>query len=373
MKATPLKIAHVINSFSEGGAERLLVETLISYNNLGIKASAIYFKKYKGNTLLSYFEDLEHITLEPSINKNFYSPIHIIHLLKLLKNYDVVHVHLFPALYWVFFAHTLLTGKKPLLIFTEHNSTNKRRNKLLLNFIDRMVYGRYKKIVAVSDRSKVTLVDHLGPKFESRIKTIPNGINLEKIQNASPYSKTELGFKESDILLIQISRFRAPKDQNTIIQSLKLLPNHIKLLLVGTGEMLEVSMNLTSELDLNDRVRFLSTRDDVPKLLKSVDIVILSSKYEGLSLSSIEGMASGKPFIASDAPGLNEVVKDYGLLFPIGDSHKLASLIIKLVENNEFKDEVVEKCLLRAKNYDIRTMIDSYLEVYQNTISEYSL
>jgi glycosyltransferase involved in cell wall biosynthesis len=50
-------------------------------------------------------------------------------------------------------------------------------------------------------------------------------------------------------------------------------------------------------------------------LLKTADIVVLSSHYEGLSLASIEGMASGKPFIASDVPGLHEVVKGADLLF----------------------------------------------------------
>ena len=61
---------------------------------------------------------------------------------------------------------------------------------------------------------------------------------------------------------------------------------------------------LNIELNVSDRVHFLGVRTDVPTLLKAADIVVMSSHFEGLSLSNIEGMAAGKPFVASDVDGI---------------------------------------------------------------------
>jgi len=99
-----------------------------------------------------------------------------------------------------------------------------------------------------------------------------------------------------------------------------------------------------SERNLFSKVRFLGIRDDVPRLLKSVDNVVLSSNYEGLSLSSVEGLASGKPFLASDVPGLTEVVGDSGILFENKNYKSLAKYILKLNNEPDFKETVTKQC-----------------------------
>lgn len=105
---------------------------------------------------------------------------------------------------------------------------------------------------------------------------------------------------------------------------------------------------------------------DVPQLLKTADIIVLSSKYEGLSLSSIEGMASGKPFIASDVPGLKEIVSGAGVLFEQGNAIELAEKINKLLEDKEYYTEIVESCQKRAQEYDIIKMVDKHIQLYES-------
>ena len=106
-------------------------------------------------------------------------------------------------------------------------------------------------------------------------------------------------------------------------------------------------------------------------MLKSADVVVMSSHWEGLSLSNIEGMSSGRPFVASDVDGLREVTKGYGVLFPHGDAEALANIIRKLHDDKAYYDEVAEKCHQRALMFDIDKMVDGYEAVYRELVHKY--
>ena len=105
---------------------------------------------------------------------------------------------------------------------------------------------------------------------------------------------------------------------------------------------------------------------DIPNLLKTADIVILSSQYEGLSLSCMEGLASGKPFIASDVPGLSEIVDEKELLFPFQNDVALSQIILELLNDTQKYDAAVQHCLQRAKLFDSAKMIENHIKFYQS-------
>jgi glycosyltransferase involved in cell wall biosynthesis len=140
------------------------------------------------------------------------------------------------------------------------------------------------------------------------------------------------------------------------------------LCLVGEGQNRVVCENLAQTLNLSHRVSFLGIRTDIPELLEIADIVVLSSHYEGLSLSSIEAMASGKPFIASDVPGLRDVVSGAGLLFLAGDAKCLAKKINMLLSDSELYEKTAQACLERSKQYDINKMVEQYIELYKEVL-----
>ncbi len=144
------------------------------------------------------------------------------------------------------------------------------------------------------------------------------------------------------------------------------LPASIKLVLVGEGILKNDCESIAKELELQERVFFIGLRMDVPQLLKSADIVVLSSHYEGLSLSSIEGMAAGKPFVASNVPGLKEVVQGAGILFPVGDDVQLAVEISKLLEDKIHYTIIATACKQRAAEYNIDKMVDQHIKLYQS-------
>ncbi len=362
-----MKILQIINSLNAGGAEKLVVDTSIKFVEKGLDVDVLLLN----GSQTSLFEKL---SKHNSINiislgdrKNTYKFTNVFRIKSILNRYDFVHVHLFPSLYWTGLAKLLSRSKTPIIL-TEHNTTNRRRKSPLFKILDRIIYKQFRKLITISDSVDESLRSHLGNHSVEIVK-INNGIDLKVMHDAVPYSKEELGYTSSEKLIIQVASFYPQKDQETLIRSMKLLSNDYKLLLVGQGPLEDKLIQLTKDLGLEEQVNFMGVRSDVPRLLKSVDVVVLSSHFEGLSLSSIEGLASGKPFVCTDAPGLTEVAKDAGVLFAAGDINKLEDIIRKLLEDTDYYDTVVTSCLERAELYHIDLMVDSYIDLY-NEVGE---
>ena len=361
-----MKVVQVINSLMSGGAEKLVVGTTILYVEKGLSVDIILLDGRKTN----FFDKLKEKA--PNVNvislgsstKGMYSPAYIFKLRKYIKQYDLVHVHLFPALYWVSLSASLSGSKTPIIV-TEHNSTNRRRASPIFKTLDRLLYKKFKRIVTISGAVHDNLQDHLGSSFKN-LQMIHNGIDLKMFSDALPYAKKELDVEETNKVIIQVSSFSAQKDQPTLIRAVKNLPEDVKLLLVGKGGLRQECEVLVQELGIEDRVQFLGVRGDVPRLLKTADVVVLSSHYEGLSLSSVEGMISGRPFVASDVPGLTEVVEHAGILFPDNDHNTLSEEILKLVSDTAHYQQTVASCMERAKKFDIQIMTDNYIELHKS-------
>lgn len=359
-----MKIAQIINTLNIGGAENLVVESLPFFKNKLPNTDLFVLKKT--DSYLSRSLSSDNIPFKFLTEGSLYNPLIIFKIIPILRKYDIIHFHLFPTLYWVVIAK-IISFSNTKLIFTEHNTNNQRRNKKRFKLIERFIYSKVDKIVTIADEVDEKLKQHLNFEDYKFVK-IYNGVYIKKFSNAEVKDRSLFNFKKDDRLIIQVSSFRKQKDQETLIKSLLFLPDNFKVLLVGDGPLKSELENLTKDNNLSERVMFLGLRNDVPNLLKMCDYVILSSNHEGLSLASIEGMASGKPFIASKVPGLTEIVDKYGLLFNKGDEKDLSSKIISLENNIDFKEDVVKRCLHRANQFDIMTMVDKYIDLYKKMI-----
>lgn len=356
-----MKVLQIINSLGTGGAEKLLLDTLPAYNELGISMELLVLN----GTIFPFLKELKKqgtVKVHNLGNGSVYSPMHVFRLAKFLKKYDVIHVHLFPALYWVALAKGIFFNRTPL-IFTEHNTSNRRRENPLFKVLDRWIYSRYKKIITISSEVDAAIKEHLRFK-EHRFEYIQNGAPVAEIGQAIPAKRSSFGLKSDAKILIQVASFTPQKDQTTLLKALSHLDDSVKLLLVGDGPLREEMQAYARELNVEDRVQFLGIRMDVPSLLRMADVVVLSTHYEGLSLSSIEGLASGRPFIASEAPGVTNMLAGAGLLFPIGDDEALANQLKTVLESDTIYEEIAEQCLARAKDFSIDKMIDKHRKLY---------
>jgi glycosyltransferase involved in cell wall biosynthesis len=359
-----MRILHIVTSLQTGGAETLIVNLMPRFRDLGHKVGLVVFNGQ--HTAL--MERLEKECPECIIYKlgtSYYNPWYIVKLIGIMKRYDVVHTHnsspqLFAAIANIF------TQKK--LITTEHSTNNRKREKGgILRIIDKWMYKRYNKVICISEiaEQKLRLYLNKSNRKNDNICTINNGVDVEAFHNAKPIEE----LKSDKFTAVMVAGFREAKDQDTLVKAIAKLPkDKFELWLVGIGERLNEVKDLANNLSIQDDIKFLGLRTDVANILKTADVVIMSSHWEGLSLSNIEGMSVGKPFIASNVNGLREVTEGYGILFPHEDDKELARIILELSDNRQFYEETANCCYKRAKEFDIQKTVNEYIKVYKTTL-----
>lgn len=360
-----MRILHIITSLHTGGAEKLMVDLLPRLRDAGNEVELVVFD----GTRTPFYQQLVAAGIPVhslSDGGSVYNPKFIFALKRFLVGFDIVHTHNSSAQFFTAIACSLLREKKPVLVTTEHNSTNRRRNLPFFRMIDGWMYRNYQSIICISEQTRLNLCSYLR-QLQPKVTTIFNGVDTERFMSPS---RTSCKNPER-IVVSMVAAFRAQKDQKTLIQAISLLPKNVVLQLVGHGEerLVRECTTLAESLSVNDRVHFLGVRTDVPQILADSDIVVLSSHYEGLSLSSIEGMASGRPFVATDVDGLHEIVNGYGLLVKHEDVKDLAEKIQWLIDNPAEATKLAAKCQQRACQYDIKLMAQNYLNLYQDIIS----
>jgi glycosyltransferase involved in cell wall biosynthesis len=144
-------------------------------------------------------------------------------------------------------------------------------------------------------------------------------------------------------------------------------------LVVGRGE-LEVPLKAQAEkLGIERHVRFLGMRNDVPRLLAAMDVFVLPSLSEGLSIAALECMSAGKPIVASRVGGNPELIVEgeTGLLVPPRDHGALAEALIKLLESKAVREKFGRRAALRAAQlFTAKRMADQYTHLYSELLQE---
>ena len=366
-----MRILQVITSLDMGGAETLVVNLIPRLQALGNTVDLCVFNGTE-TPLTQRLKKESPETKIFALGHGVYNPLYILKLIKIMKNYDIIHTHnsspqLFVAIASLF-SHINLVS-------TEHNTSNRKRNWKWYRPIESWMYGRYNHVICISKIAEEKLREYMGGEWlvESSnryksITTINNGIDVNAISEAVP-CKELLGLKEKRKAILMVAGFRKQKNQDTIIRALTLLDKEkYEIWFAGIGERMEEVKQLALSLGVSDRVRFLGLRTDIPNVLRAADIIVMSSHWEGLSLSNVEGMSAHKTFIASDVNGLKEVTKGYGILFPHEDAKALADEIKRLVSDEAYYNEIAERCYNRALEFDISKTVNGYNSVYETVV-----
>ncbi len=356
-----MRILHINNSLAAGGAEQLVQNLAVGMHKKGNEVEILLLTDNEN----FFVEQLEQNGIPVNIidRKNIYSFKNIFSIIPYLSKFDVVHVHLFPAQYWVAFASLFLFSKTKI-ITTEHSTYNRRRKKWYFRFIDNWIYGRYSSIIAISPETQISLSQWLISQHP--IITINNGVPISLFSSAKEVDyRAEFNIPTNAKIVLMVGRFDSEKDHATLIRAFSKLAMFVHLLLVGGGYLMENCKQLVKTLNIQDRVHFLGLRKDVPNIIKAADVCTITSLWEGFGLVALEYMAAGKPVVASDVSGLNGLVGGAGVLFPAGNDVLLAKEISQLLVDKEYYKRIANLCLNRSKLYDIDTMVDAYLQLYK--------
>ena len=360
-----MKILQVITSLQTGGAEKLIVDVVPKYKHLGLDVDVLLFDG-KDTPFKRQLENAGIKVFSLGYGGSVYNPLYILKLMPYLRKYDIVHTHntapqLFAALGSVVCSVVLCT--------TEHTTSNRRRDWKWYRPIDKWMYSRYKKVICISDSTEENLRKSIDCNSD-KICTIYNGIDFESYDKASPIAKDSITPDINRKVIAMVAGFRYQKDQETLIRAMSYVPKDVELWLIGDGERRTIIEQCVKEKGLENRVRLLGIRNDIPSILKTVDIVVQSSHWEGFGLAAVEGMAAGKPVVASNVAGLSQVVSNAGVLFPLGDDKALADILNKLLTDYKYYNTVKGRCVKRAHKFDISKMVYKYCQVYQSLLEK---
>lgn len=359
-----MKVLQVINSFASatGGAERLALQFHQAYLRRGIDSH-----------LLSLM-DVSKVNVPNTYSLGLSTPYHVsalFHLYAFLnqhqwKNVDVIHVHLFPAQILVPIA-TTFAGLTAALITTEHNTFNRRRRIILGRLFDRFLYRFYRKIACISSGTRDAMVQWL-PGTSSRLVTIHNGIDLSMF---STDTRRDASRNKIPIIL-SAGRLTEQKNYETAIEAISRLRDHsFEYWIAGAGGLEPLLKELVRSLDLEDKVRFLGFRSDLPQLFRQADVFLLVSRWEGFGLAVAEAMAAGLPVVVSDVPGLREVVGEEsqaGFMVSPTSPGMVAHRLSELLENSDQRSMMGRNARRQASQFTIEKTVEKYLQLYSDVL-----
>lgn len=206
---------------------------------------------------------------------------------------------------------------------------------------------------------------------------INNGINTKKYstEKKDDSFNKQFGIQDDDFIIGNVSRFDEQKNQKILIKSMPRILNSIpeaKLLLVGKGKLLEECKNLAKRHGISEKVIFAGERKDLEKIYPLIDIFVFPSLWEGLSLTLLEAMASGRCIIAGKIPSNMEILKDgeSGLLFLPSSENELSEKVLSLFNDIELRKKLSGNAQRLSLKFDERGMASKTEEFYLRILNQ---
>jgi len=242
--------------------------------------------------------------------------------------------------------------------------------RLAAKFTDRLI------VVSTTDIEK-GLRERIGQLHQYQL--VRCGIEIDKFSHSEvdPRQKRqELGIDPRIPLVGMIACFKPQKAPLDFIRAAKIVNRYsspVNFLLVGDGILRPQIESLIGEGNLNSRVVLTGWRHDIPEILASIDILVLSSLWEGLPRVFLQAMAAGKPIVATAVDGAREVIVEgaNGYLVPPGQPEKLAEKIMELVSHpRRAKKMGAQGRKLLDSSFDINQMVEQLEEIYFSLLEE---
>jgi glycosyltransferase involved in cell wall biosynthesis len=238
----------------------------------------------------------------------------------------------------------------------------------LTRFLQRRWWKWCRHIISCSDFLRDLLIEHHGvpPDKVQRIFNAYHGPRVEDVRETPEQARRALDLDVEPRYVLTICRLMGWKRVDGILRALAQLPADVHLLIAGDGDMEPEWRALAAELGLAERAHFLGNvaHERIPLYIRSADVFVLNSEYEGLSHTLLEVQSLGTPMIASDVCGNPEVVVDgqNGLLVSPDRPDELAAAITRILSDPELARRFLADGLERARAF---TRVGTFGQVEQ--------
>jgi glycosyltransferase involved in cell wall biosynthesis len=231
------------------------------------------------------------------------------------------------------------------------------------------------QIVVVSDYLRdIFLKSDFPPERTHRIY---NGVDLASFSGSEAAGiRGELGLSENVRLVGTIANLRHSKGYEYFVESCRVVADAVpEAYFVAVGETEKILLGRLKErireLRLEQRFFFLGFRPDIPQLLKDLDVFVLASTDEGLSIATIEAMAASRPVVATLSGGPQEIVchAETGFLVPVRDPLGLAARIIQILQDPAMAERMGHAARADVEErFSLAKMISAYEALYLNCL-----
>jgi glycosyltransferase involved in cell wall biosynthesis len=365
-----LKVLHIISSSGMYGAEAVILNVMEALrsgphsSSLGVFANSSNLNLELHDAALQQGFQSETIPCSGQFDR---TTISVLRDLCARTGVNVVHAHGYKADIYVRLA---LRGRVPL-VSTCHTWYDTDPVVTLYGRLDRFVLRTYTRVVAVSEEVRQRLLK--AGVSSSRIHMVRNGVDVERFASAAPSLP---GNADGALTVGLVGRLAWEKGVDVFLAAaarvLQLSPA-TRFVVAGDGSEREKLEKLIDELNIRSSVTMLGRREDMPSVYASLDVMVSASRQEGLPIAILEGMASGRPIVATPVGEVPVLIADQqtGLLVPADDAERLAAAISVLLSDPQMRARFGAAARKRIEaEYSSARMTADYLRVYEEAIEE---
>lgn len=367
-----IKICYIIGQLRRGGAERQLYELVKGIDKN--KFEPIVISLSQGGAWADKIRELNiHvIELERKKNKESARLFRLIKLFKKIKP-QIVHTYLFSANSYGRIAAILC--RVPIIIASERSlpEIGKGKTKTMI-YIDKILSSFSHAIICNSLRASEILIKHhsFNPK---KVFTVYNGIDV----NAISVNCNDKNQKDAAKVIGTIGSLEPVKNHKLFLQIAKIILDQTsaesaKFLIIGSGSLRKELEEFAENLGISSSIIFAGERVDIPELLQTMDVFVLTSQYEGLSNAIMEAMAAGLPVVTTDVGGNKELVINgaTGFLCTDNDAKSLADKVISLMNDKSEAIRMGNNGRKRIINgFGIEKMVKETENIYLTLIKQF--
>ncbi len=366
-----MRVLHIISSGGMYGAEAVILNLSRALDAMGHRSMVAAFSN-EGDSHVALYEVARQHGIEahliPCSGQMDRTVATKIRALVTSLKIDVVHAHGYKADIYCYFA---LRGAKVPLVSTCHTWYDNDWKLTLYGKVDRFVLRSFDGVVAVSEEVCGQLLR--AGVSPTKVRLVRNGIDLTPFAGAVPSLRAECSSAadREQMLVGLVGRLAKEKGVDIFVQAAKLVLRQMpgtRFFIVGDGEERAALERLIANLNLQEHVKLLGSRSDMPQVYASLDLMVSASRQEGLPIAILEGLASGKALIATPVGAVSTVVRDgdTGVLVPVEDVTQLSDAMVRLLRDKELRDTLgAAGRQLIADEFSAERMAKDYLQVYE--------
>lgn len=371
----PHRILHVIDSLDLGGAQTVLVNIAkhLPRERFVVEVAAMHGRGV-------FASEIEQLGIPVHFLSNRKVPPEYLWQLPILlhvRNYDLVHFHLFGS-NWLGKPLSALCGVRAL-VSHDHCNDRFRHEKKVAVFLDTLTNQLSQLVLGVSQSTCDFLTEVEGLP-EERVRLLYNGVDTEDFVlpdvAAVLRAKQKLGLDPTRPVLGGVGRLVEQKNFFLWLEVAAAMKKRfpvLQFLLAGTGPQEAMLRQVASDFGLDKDVMFAGFVEDRQTLYHAFDVLLITSDYEGLPMTLLEAMACGVPVVASAVDGLQEILvsEQDGLLAPPGRADGFEQAVERVLQQPSLREGLVQKAREKVvTQFSAKAQVNAVAEIYEELLAE---